>query len=131
MSSFILANCTGHLDIQPTNIISKEAVKNDPVLVDAFLSKIYADARFRSGSTYSPDQALLHVVGGESNVFAGWQQPFQAAMGIIDENGAHGQLEYWPYGNIRACHEIMDILAEIYINFHGSVQASFNPKQWA
>ena len=25
----------------------------------------------------------------------------------------------------------MDILAEIYINFHGSAQASFNPKQWA
>lgn len=110
--TLLLVNCNSNLDIQPTNIISEEAVKNDPVLVDAFLSKIYADARFRSGSTYSPDQALLHVVGGEANVFAGWQQPFNAAMRIIDENGAHGQMEYWPYGNIRACHEIMDILAE-------------------
>jgi hypothetical protein len=105
-------SCSDLLDIQPTNIISEDAVKNDPVLVDAFLSKIYANTRFRSGNTYSPDQALLHVMSGEANVFAGWQQPFAAAMKIIDENGAHGQAEYWPYDNIRSCHEIMDILEE-------------------
>ena len=110
--TLILMSCSDLLDIQPTNIISEDAVKNDPVLVDAFLSKIYANTRFRSGSTYSPDQALLHVMAGEANVFAGWQQPFAAAMKIIDENGAHSQAEYWPYGNIRSCHEIMDILTE-------------------
>lgn len=110
--TLILMSCSDLLDIQPTNIISEDAVKNDPVLVDAFLSKIYANTRFRSGSTYSPDQALLHVMSGEANIFAGWQQPFSAAMKIIDENGAHSQAEYWPYDNIRSCNEIMDILKE-------------------
>lgn len=110
--TLLLMSCSDWLDIQPTNMISEDAVKNDPALVDAFLSKIYANTRFRSGGTYSPDQALLHVMAGEANVFAGWQQPFAAAMKIIDENGAHGQAEYWPYDNIRSCHEIMDILAE-------------------
>jgi len=108
----LLFGCNDLLDIAPTNIISEDAVKNDPVLVDAFLNKIYVNTRFRSGSTYAPDQALLHVMAGESNVFAGWQVPYAAAMKIIDENGAHNQAEYWPYGNIRSCNEIIDILKE-------------------
>lgn len=108
----LLASCNGVLDIQPTNMISEDAVKNDPVLVDAFLNKIYVNTRFQSGSSYSPDQALLHVMSGEANIFAGWQQPFKAAMKIIDENGAHYQAEYWPYENIRSCNEIIDILKE-------------------
>lgn len=108
----LLFGCNDLLDIAPTNIISEDAVKNDPVLVDAFLNKIYVNTRFQSGSTYAPDQALLHVMSGEANVFAGWQVPFAAAMKIIDENGAHDQAEYWPYGNIRSCNEIIDILKE-------------------
>ncbi|MCF6357327.1 MAG: RagB/SusD family nutrient uptake outer membrane protein [Draconibacterium sp.] len=107
-----LAGCENILDIKPTNMISEDDVKNDPVLVDAFLNKIYNSTRFQSGSSYSPDQALLGVVGGESNVFAPWQSPFNAAMRIIDENGAHGQVEYWPYSNIRSANEIIEILAE-------------------
>lgn len=110
--TLLLTGCSDLLDIQPTNIISEDAVKSDPALVDAFLNKIYADTRFRSGSTYSPDQALLGVMSGEQNIFAPWQQPYNAAMKIIDENGAHGQAEYWPYGNIRSCNEIIDILEE-------------------
>lgn len=109
---FILAmSCQDVLDIKPTDMISAEAVKEDPVLADAFLNKIYVNTRFRSGSkTKSPDQALLHITSGESNVFAGWQVPFEAAMKIIDENGAHGDAEYWPYGNIRSANEIIEIL---------------------
>lgn len=108
----LLFSCSDLLDIAPTNIISEDAVKADPVLVDAFLNKIYVNVRFRSGGTYSPDQALLHVMSGEANVFAAWQAPFGAAMKIIDENGAHSQAEYWPYGNIRSCNEIIEILEE-------------------
>lgn len=117
--TLLLTGCNDLLDIQPTNIISEDAVKNDPALVDAFLNKIYANTRFRSGSTYSPDQALLGVMSGEQNIFAPWQQPFAAAMKIIDENGAHSQAEYWPYSNIRSCNEIIDILEE----------ATFEPEQ--
>lgn len=105
----LLFSCSDLLDIAPTNIISEDAVKNDPVLVDAFLNKIYNSTRFQSGGE---GNASLGVAADEQNVFAGWQTPFKVAMKIIDENGAHGTMEYWPYGNIRSCNEIMDILAE-------------------
>lgn len=108
----ILAGCGDVLDIKPTNMISEDDVKNDPVLVDAFLNKIYYNTRLQSGSSYSPDQALLHVMSGEINVFAAWQAPFGAAMKIINENGAHDQAEYWPYANIRSANEILEILEE-------------------
>lgn len=105
----LLISCNDLLDIAPTNIISEDAVKNDPVLVDAFLNKIYNGVRFQSGGE---GHAVLGVTGGEQNTFAGWQTPYKAAMHIMDENGAHDALEYWPYSNIRSCNEIIDILAE-------------------
>lgn len=107
-----LAGCSDLLDIKPTNIISEEDVKNDPVLVDAFLNRIYNSTRWQSVGSGEPDQALLHVMAGESQVFAGWQTPWNAAKKIIDANGGPGQLEYWPYGNIRSANEIIDILKE-------------------
>lgn len=107
----LLMSCNGLLDIAPTNIISEDAVKNDPVLVDAFLNKIYVDVRFNSGGNHN-NLPVIGVMGGESQVFAPWQSPHAAAMKIIDENGAHSLAEYWPYGNIRSCNEIMDILQE-------------------
>jgi hypothetical protein len=111
----LLAGCQGILDIQPTNIISEDAVKNDPALVEAFLNKIYNNTRLQTrgvNNNYAPDEAILHLMSGESNVFAAWQQPFAAAMKIIDENGAHNGAEYWPYGNIRSANEIIEILEE-------------------
>jgi hypothetical protein len=113
--------CQDVLDIQPTNRISEEAVKNDPVLVDAYLNRVYRFTRFqsgnRNGSNYAGsnterNQAYLGVLAGELNVFAAWQDPFQGAVKIIDENGAHRDLEYWPYTNIRAANEILEILEE-------------------
>lgn len=106
-----LISCDGVLDIQPTNMIPEEEVKNDFTLVDALVSDIYNKVRFQSGSDYAPDQALLGVVGGEINVFAGWQGPFVGAMQIIDESGAFDQMEYWPYTNIRSANELLQILA--------------------
>ena len=105
----MLSGCEQFLDIQPTNIISEEAVKADPVLVDAFLTKIYSNVRWQTGA---PDESMftLGVCGGEHNVFAAWQNPFKAAMHIMDENGAHNLLEYWPYDNIRSANEIIEIL---------------------
>ena len=108
---FLITACNDILEIEPTNIISEEAVKNDPILVDAYLNKIYKDTRFKSGGN-SAGQALLAVMADESNVYAVWQNPFKAATKIIDENGAHSDLEYWPYGNIRSANEIMKILEE-------------------
>jgi hypothetical protein len=114
-----ITGCEKILDIQPTDIISEEAVKNDPVLVDAILNGIYRKVRFQSGSRNGDsygganterNEGFLGVIAGEFNVFAAWQEPFQAAVKIIDENGAHSQLEYWPYDNIRSVNELLEIL---------------------
>lgn len=114
-----IVGCQGILDITPTNVISEEAVKNDPILVDAFLNKIYSNMRFQSGNKNGHNyggndternEAFLAVCAGEFNVYAAWQQPFQAAVKIIDENGANPGMEYWPYDNIRSVNEIIEIL---------------------
>ena len=41
----ILVGCAD-LDLQPTNMIGEDAVKNDPKLVEAFLTKIYHNTRW-------------------------------------------------------------------------------------
>jgi hypothetical protein len=97
------------LDIKPTNMISEQDVKNDPILLDAYLTNVYNSVRWQSGGR-SNNMAVLAVCGGEMNVFAGWQGPYRTAMTIIDENGAPGLLDYWPYGNIRSTNEIIQIL---------------------
>ena len=110
------------LEITPTNMLSEEAVKNDPVLVNAYLTQVYRNIRWQSGNraangNYGGDNternmALLGVVGGELNVYAAWQDPFQAAIHIMNESGAHPSLDYWPYDNIRSTNEIIEILKE-------------------
>ena len=40
----ILVGCAD-LDIQPTNMIAEDADKNDPKMVEAFLTKIYHNVR--------------------------------------------------------------------------------------
>jgi hypothetical protein len=112
----MFVGCEDVLNIQPTNMISEEAVKKDPVLVDAFLSKIYNAVRWQTGSG-SEAIATISVCGGEHHVFAAWQTPSKAAFYITDENGAHNSLEYWPYDNVRSANEIIEILEE----------ASFDP----
>jgi len=105
--AFVLLSCEDVLDIKPTNMISEEDVKNDPALVDAFLSKIYNNVKWVPGEAGLPG---YQVLGGEANLFAGWQNGFKAAMEVMNENGSHGLLEYWPYDNIRSANEIIQIL---------------------
>ncbi|WP_321996571.1 RagB/SusD family nutrient uptake outer membrane protein [Draconibacterium orientale] len=88
-------------------MISEEDVKNDPALVDAFLSKIYNNVKWVPGEAGLPG---YQVLGGEANLFSGWQNGFKAAMEVMNENGSHGLLEYWPYDNIRSANEIIQIL---------------------
>ena len=111
------------LEITPTNMLSEEAVKNDPVLVNAYLTKVYRGIRWQSGgrgdgwqfgwgANSDRNQTFMGVVGGELNNFAAWQQPWVAATHIMNENGAHAELDYWPYENIRSTNEIIEILQE-------------------
>ena len=128
----LLVSCENVLDIEPTNMIPEEAVKNDPALVKAFLNKIYNNTRLQTrgnNANYAPDEAILHVASGEMNVFAAWQVPYAAAMDIIDENGAHATMEYWPYDNIRSCNEIIEILKNATFN-EATVKQQIAEARW-
>ena len=81
---FILVGCAD-LDLQPTDMISEDAVKKDPKLVEAFLTKIYANAVFEPNEVSGqPQQNRLSdgVVGGEFTLMAPWQQPIPASYNI-------------------------------------------------
>ena len=66
---FILIGCAD-LDLQPTDMISEDAVKKDPkLLVEAFLTKIYANAVFEPnevGNFPQQDRLLMQLL--EENI---------------------------------------------------------------
>ena len=108
------------LDLQPTNMIAEDAVKKDPRLVEAFLTKIYANAVFEPNETNSQAQHFRlsdGVVGGEFTLFAPWQAAIPASYNVPTSSGSHGLVNRFHYGNIRSANEIIQILAE----------ASFDP----
>ena len=108
------------LDLQPTNMIAEDAVKKDPQLVEAFLTKIYANAVFEPNETSGQQHHFRlsdGVVGGEYTLMAPWQAAIPASYNIPTSSGSHVLLNRWHYGNIRSANEIIQILAE----------ASFDP----
>ena len=101
------------LDLLPTDMIGEEAVKKDPQLVEAFLTKIYANAVFEpneDGVKQGQERLTDAVVGGEYTLMAPWQNAVKASYNIPTSSGAHINLNRWHYGNIRSCNEIIDIL---------------------
>ena len=117
----LLVGCAD-LDLQPTNMIGEDAVKNDPKLVEAFLTKIYHQTRWEpndhKGTRDNSPTNWLHwrfvdyVVGGEGTLMAPWQEAIKASEAIPTNGGARESLNYWPYGNIRSANEIIEILGE-------------------
>ena len=101
------------LDLQPTDMISEDAVKKDPKLVEAFLTKIYANAVFEPNEVSSmkgQERLTDAVVGAEYTLMAPWQNAVKASYNIPTSSGAHNNLNRWHYGNIRSCNEIIEIL---------------------
>tara|TARA_B100001250_G_scaffold413379_1_gene447319 strand:+ start:708 stop:2456 length:1749 start_codon:yes stop_codon:yes gene_type:complete len=109
------------LDLQPTDMIAEDAVKKDPKLVEAFLTKIYHNVNWEPNSQVGQRDgnktAWKHwrfadgTMGGEYTLMAPWQEGVKASETIPTSSGARASMNYWPYGNIRSCNEIIDILA--------------------
>ncbi len=110
------------LDLLPTNMIAEDAVKNDPKLVEAFLTKIYHQTRWevndhrgqRDGSHTNDKHWRFHdwVVGGEGTLMAPWQRAVGVSYQIPNAGGANEASNYWAYSNIRSANEIIQILNE-------------------
>ena len=110
---FFLAIGCADLDLSPTDMIAEDAVKKDPKLVEAFLTKIYANANFEpnEGVGYpNQDRLTDGVVGGEYTLMAPWQNGIKASYSIPTASGGHSRLVKWQYGNIRSCNEVIEIL---------------------
>ena len=117
----ILVGCAD-LDLQPTNMIGEDAVKNDPKLVEAFLTKIYHNTRWepndhvgqRDGNkiNWKHWRFIDWVTSGEGTLMAPWQESIKSSTDIPNASGARTSLNYWAYGNIRSANEIIQILAE-------------------
>ena len=103
-------------------MIAEDAVKNDPKLVEAFLTKIYHQTRWevndhrgqRDGSHTNDKHWRFHdwVVGGEGTLMAPWQRAVGVSYQIPNSGGANEASNYWAYGNIRSANEIIQILNE-------------------
>ena len=117
----ILVGCAD-LDLQPTNMIGEDAVKNDPKLVEAFLTKIYHNTRWEPNDHVGQrDGAKINwkhwrfvdfITGGEGTAMAPWQESIKASTEVPNASGSRTSLNYWAYGNIRSANEIIQILAE-------------------
>lgn len=125
--SFIVLICIGAcfscnkqvLDKQPLSIISDADVFNDPALINAYLTQVYAEMTFLgndcSGTGTSGDAAWnafdINDVSDES--FPQWRDwnpsnAFTYKYGNLNING--GLLDWWGYGVVRKLNEFLEKL---------------------
>lgn len=109
--------CEDLLDIKPTNIISDVAVKNDPVLIQALYNNIHSSVRWHTGGIDIFMLALTSF-GGEATLEGNYSPPGE----VIDERGAPGILDYWPYDNIRSANELIVLIK------NGNFEESFKKR---
>ena len=95
-------SCEELLDIKPTNIISDVAVKNDPVLIQALYNNVHSSVQWHTGGI-DINMLALSCFSGEATLEGVYGAPGE----VIDERGAPGILEYWPYNNIRSANELI------------------------
>jgi len=105
--AFHINACEDLLDIKPTNIISDIAVKNDPVLIQALYNNVHSSVRWHTGGIDIFMFALTSF-GGEATLEGTWGTPGE----VIDERGAPGILDYWPYDNIRSANELIVLIED-------------------
>lgn len=95
------------LNKEPLDIVSSAAVFKDKMLVEANLAQIYELTLFHYGLYDNPVMWLLEAgMGAEARGFAAGQVPSSFPLTVINENGA-GQIDYWPYVNIRNANEFI------------------------
>ena len=95
---FIQLSCSDPFDLTRTDIISENAVFDDPVLADAFLFDLYDRAQFhiKSGNG-NLNMGLISSYGGESrNYGVSWQTPYTQVVDVdFNENGVREPYS-WP-----------------------------------
>ncbi len=113
---FIQLSCSDPFELTRTDIISENAVFDDPVLADAFLFDLYDRAQFhiKSGNG-NLNMGLISSYGGESrNYGVSWQTPYTQVVDVdFNENGLQGKvLDYYNYRLIRECNQFITRLPE-------------------
>ena len=104
---FLWTGCTDQvLNPEPKNVVSSEAVWDDPELADSFLGEAYQDlSLLEDHSWFSHVQSLDDVMGGAVRNQGTWQVPWELSHRNFGEQGfSEGRgwaLDYWRYGNVR------------------------------
>ena len=112
----IQISCSDPFELTRTDIISENAVFDDPILADAFLFDLYDRAQFhiKSGNG-NLNMGLISSYGGESrNYGVSWQTPYTQVVDVdFNENGLQGKvLDYYNYALIRECNQFISKLPE-------------------
>lgn len=100
---FLSIGCTDQiLNKEPLDIISDAAVWNDATLVDSYLANLYFETDFmeRRGDKLGVSLSMVPSMAGLARSFGGHHHPFIASTRVLDTDYP-GQLDYWPYKNIR------------------------------
>lgn len=96
------------LNKEPQNQISDVAVFTDKNLTEANLAQIYESTHFLYRIESDPVwDIFLAGMGAEARGFAYWQPNAAFPLEIIDADGA-GEIDYWPYLNIRNANEFIE-----------------------
>lgn len=107
VACFLWVGCTDQvLNPEPKNVVSGEAVWDDPELADSFLGEAYQNLEvLEDHPWFSHMQSLDDVMGGAVRNQGTWQIPWELSHTNYGEQGLfEGRgwaLDYWQYGNVR------------------------------
>ncbi len=115
----VFTGCEDIVNKSPRSNINDAAVWADPVLVDAYITDVYANTEvgnnvFPAGEAYNAMwQTGANVIGAEHTLFAAWQGPL-GQLSQPNLNGVDfpvpGLFAHWRWGNIRRANTILSQL---------------------
>ncbi|MDA0201649.1 MAG: RagB/SusD family nutrient uptake outer membrane protein, partial [Bacteroidetes bacterium] len=100
--------CEDVLNKEPLDRISEVAVWQDEKLADAYLTDVYARAKFRHLISNHTGFGLIAGMADEMIQFSPWQQPNAAIATPMNSETLFAPLNYWRYDEIRKLNIFID-----------------------
>ncbi len=107
-------SCEDPLDKQPLNLITEEAVWNDPVLIDMFVADLYHRAEFFWGKIDDNNGMAEIANAGWCRTFGTWQLGYQHTNVALtaESSDAIAAFHFWEYGSIREINTLIEKLSD-------------------
>ncbi|MEX0273415.1 MAG: RagB/SusD family nutrient uptake outer membrane protein [Flavobacteriaceae bacterium] len=113
--SMFLSGCgEDFVDSDTLTLISDIQVWQDELLVNAYINNIYDEVDFVNASGQGNfNMGFDGAMGAEFRTFGAWQDPYRGSTNIIQSEGAHSQLNYWKYQQVREINTAILQLSEV------------------